>query len=187
MPKINQAKILILSTDGYERSELREPLEKLKAKGADVKIASIKTGTIKSWTNDNWGDSVKVDLLIKDTKIADYDALVLPGGVINPDILRTDTTAVNFIRDFVKTGRPVAAVCHGPLLLVEAGVIKGRDATSYKSAKTDLKNAGANWIDKEVVTDENLITSRSPADLPAFINKIVQMVEEGRSKTTKAA
>jgi protease I len=187
MPKISEAKILIIATDGYERSELREPLEKLKAKGADVKIASLKAGEIKSWTEGNWGDTVSPDLAIKDAKVDDYDALVIPGGVINPDKLRADETTVNFVRDFAESGKVIAAVCHGPWLLVEADVLAGRNATSYKSIRTDVENAGATWTDQEVVTDNGMITSRSPKDLPAFIAKIIEEVEEGRHTGRQAA
>ncbi len=187
MTKISQARILILATDGYERSELREPYDKLKAKGADVKIASIKSGDIRAWADGEWADAIRVDLPIKDAKVNDYNALVLPGGVINPDKLRTDETAVKFVRDFVDAGKVVAAICHGPWMLVEADVLDGRDATSYKSIRTDVENAGANWSDEEVVTDDGLITSRSPKDLPAFIAKIIEEIEEGRHEGKQAA
>lgn len=179
MPKIAEAKILIIATDGYERSELMVPLEKLKAHGADVKIASLKPGQIKSWDEDNWGDSVSVDLLIGDVLVDDYNALVIPGGQINPDKLRKEDSAVGVVKAFVDAGKIVAAICHGPWLLVEADAVRGRDVTSFASIKTDLKNAGANWSDQEVVTDNGIITSRSPDDLNAFVAKIVEEVEEG--------
>lgn len=139
MTAINAAKILILATDGYERSELRVPYDQLKAKGADVKIASIKEGEIKSWDEKDWGDSIAVDLLAKSVRPDDFDALVLPGGQINPDVLRHDEDAMRVVRDFLKSGKVVAAICHAPWLLVEADALRGRDATSYWSIKTDLK------------------------------------------------
>lgn len=180
MTAINAAKIVILATDGYERSELRVPYEELKRKGADVKIASIENGEIKSWDEKDWGDAIKVDLLAKDVRVDDFDALVLPGGQINPDVLRTDESAMRVVREFVKSGKVVAAICHAPWLLVEADAVKGLELTSYASIKTDVKNAGGIWKDAEVVTDKGIITSRSPEDLPAFVAKIVEEVEEGR-------
>lgn len=186
MPTIKSAKILILATDGYERSELRVPLDELKRRGASVKIASIKEGQIKSWDKTDWGDTVPVDLQAKDVKIEDFDALVLPGGQINPDKLRIDDNAVRVVRDFVESGKVVAAICHAPWLLVEVDALRGRQATSYWSIKTDVKNAGATWKDEKVVTDEGIITSRSPDDLEAFVNKIVEEVEEGRHEKRAA-
>ncbi|OHV84844.1 type 1 glutamine amidotransferase domain-containing protein [Rhizobium sp. LCM 4573] len=180
MADIGSATILILAADGYERSELRVPLEELRKRGAKVKIASIKTGEIKSWDQKDWGDSVPVDLAAADVKTEEFDALVLPGGQINPDILRTDDNAMRVVRDFVSSGKPVAAICHAPWLLVEADALRGRKATSYHSIRTDVRNAGAAWEDKEVVTDNGIITSRSPKDLPAFVAKIVEEVQEGR-------
>jgi protease I len=179
MPSINSARILILATDGYERSELRVPLDELKKRGADVKIASIKDGGIKSWDKTDWGDSVAVDLLAKDVSIDEFDAIVLPGGQINPDKLRTDDSAMRVVRGFLDSGKVVAAICHAPWLLVEADALRGRQATSYWSIKTDVKNAGATWKDERVVTDEGIITSRSPDDLPAFVDKIVEEIQEG--------
>ncbi len=180
MPGITQSKILILATNGYERSELRVPLDSLKQKGAAVTIASLEKGPIKSWDEKDWGDSVDADLTVDEVNVADYDAIVLPGGQINPDVLRTNDKAVAIVKEFVSTGRIVAAICHGPWMLVEADVLKGREATSYPSIRTDMKNAGANWVDREVVTDNGIITSRNPNDLPAFVDKIVEEVEEGR-------
>lgn len=180
MADIKSSSILILATDGYERSELRVPLDDLRKQGANVKIASPKSGQIKSWDETDWGDSVDVDLLASDVNVEDFDAIVLPGGQINPDVLRTDEDAMRVVRDFVKSGKPVAAICHAPWLLVEADALRGRKATSYPSIKTDVRNAGANWIDEEVVVDNGIITSRSPKDLPAFVAKIVEEVKEGR-------
>ncbi|MBB3310081.1 protease I [Rhizobium sp. BK196] len=186
MPSIKSAKILILATDGYERSELRVPFDELQKRGASVKIASIKEGEIKSWDETDWGDSVSVDLQAKDVKIEDFDALVLPGGQINPDKLRIDDSAVRVVREFVKSGKVVAAICHAPWLLIEVDALRGRQATSYWSIKTDVKNAGATWKDEKVVTDKGIITSRSPDDLEAFVNKIVEEVEEGRHEKRAA-
>jgi protease I len=180
MPAIQSSKILILATDGYERSELRVPHEKLKAHGADVKIGSVKSGEIKSWDETDWGDSIAVDLTVDQISVDDFDALVLPGGQINPDKLREEESALKLIRTFVDSGKTVAAICHAPWLLVEVDALKGRDATSYSSIKTDLVNAGANWKDEAVVTDKGIITSRNPDDLDAFVAKIVEEVEEGR-------
>ncbi|CDN49488.1 type 1 glutamine amidotransferase domain-containing protein [Neorhizobium galegae] len=180
MTTIESANILILAADGYERSELRVPLEELRNRGADVKIASIKAGEIKSWDKKDWGDTVSVDMEAKNVKAEDFDALVLPGGQINPDILRDNEDAMKVVRDFVKSGKPVAAICHGPWLLVEADALRGRKATSYHSIRTDIRNAGASWRDEAVVVDNGIITSRSPEDLPQFVAKIVEEVQEGR-------
>lgn len=186
MTAINSAKIVILATDGYERSELRVPYEELKRKGADVKIASIKDGEIKSWDEKDWGDSINVDLLAKDVRIEDFDALVLPGGQINPDVLRTDDEAMRVVKEFVKSGKVVAAICHAPWLLVEADAVRGREVTSYSSIKTDVKNAGGIWKDEMVVCDKGIVTSRNPDDLEAFVAKIVEEVEEGRHERQAA-
>lgn len=186
MPTINSARILILATDGYERSELRVPLDQLKAKGAEVKIASLEKRPIKSWDEKDWGDTVEVDMTLDQANVADFDALVIPGGQINPDLLRKEDKAVSLVRDFVQSGKVVAAVCHGPWLLVEADALRGRKATSYASIKTDMKNAGAEWVDEAVVTDKGIITSRQPSDLDAFVAKIVEEVEEGRHERRAA-
>ena len=186
MPFIDKSKILILATHGYERSELRVPLDELKKRGAQVKVASVKKEPIKSWDNTNWGDTVDVDLLAKDVNIDDFDALVLPGGQINPDILRLDEDAMRVVREFVRSGKVVAAICHAPWLLIEADAVHGRNATSYASIKTDMKNAGAHWSDEPVVTDEGIITSRNPGDLQPFVNKIIEEIEEGRHETRAA-
>jgi protease I len=186
MAKIDSAKILILATDGYERSELRVPLEELSKRGADVKIASIKSGEIRSWDEKDWGDAVTVDLDVRQVNAADFDALVLPGGQINPDVLRNNKYAVELVRQFVAGGKPVAAICHGPWLLVEADALRGRQATSYPSIRTDLRNAGANWKDEAVVVDNGIITSRSPKDLAQFVEKIVEEIEEGQHQRRAA-
>ncbi|MGC1360268.1 MAG: type 1 glutamine amidotransferase domain-containing protein, partial [Silvibacterium sp.] len=161
-------KVAILATDGFEQVELMEPKMALEAAGATTEIISPKSGELRAWKFKEWGDKVKVDKSLDNAKPNDYDALVLPGGVINPDHLRTEPKAVQFVRDFVQSGKPVASICHGPWTLVEAGVVKGKKMTSWPSLKTDLKNAGANWVDQQVVVDANLITSRKPDDLTAF-------------------
>ncbi len=186
MTSIKSAHILILATHGYERSELRKPLEQLRARGADVKIASLKKEPIKSWAEKDWGDTVDVDLTVDQASAGDFDALVIPGGQMNPDFLRADEKAVALVKEFVKSGKIIAAVCHGPWLLVEADALRGRKATSYESIRTDVVNAGAKWEDSQVVTDQGIITSRNPGDLDAFVNKIVEEIEEGRHQRRAA-
>lgn len=183
--QLKDKKVAILATDGFEKSELFEPLEALKKEGATVDIISIKEGSIKSWNEKVWGDPAKVDRLVADASEADYNSLVLPGGVINPDTLRTHEEALEFIRSFFKSGKPVAAICHAPWLLISAKVIENRKVTSYKSIKDDVINAGAHWVDEEVVVDEGLVTSRNPNDLPAFINKIIEETKEGKHEEQK--
>jgi len=179
-----QSKILILATEGFEQSELEVPLNSLRDKGATVHVASpaktLKQGEIMGWDGADWGRPVKVDMTLDQVDAASYDALVLPGGVINPDKLRVEEKAIAIIKSFVADGQIVAAICHGPWLLAEADAVDGRQMTSYASIRTDIENAGATWIDKEVVTDEGIITSRSPEDLPAFVAKIVEEIAEGR-------
>lgn len=182
--QINGKKIAILATDGYEQAELTDPKKNLEQAGAKVDILSIKTGEIKGWDKTDWGKSVKVDHLVTDVKAADYDALVLPGGQINPDKLRMDKGAVAFVKAFVETGKPVAAICHGPWTLIEAGVVQGKTMTSWPSLHTDLANAGVNWVDKEVVQDGNLITSRKPEDIPAFSNKLIEALTHTLAKAS---
>ncbi len=172
--QITGKKIAILATDGFEQAELTDPKANLEKAGATVDVISIKSGKIKGWDKTDWGKSVKVDHLVNEVKPSDYDALVLPGGQINPDKLRTDQSAVGFIKQFVESGKPVAAICHGPWGLVEADVVRGKTMTSWPSVHTDLKNAGANWVDREVVQDGNIITSRKPEDIPAFSNKLIE-------------
>ncbi|HTW46971.1 MAG TPA: type 1 glutamine amidotransferase domain-containing protein [Acidobacteriaceae bacterium] len=172
-------RIAILATDGFEQSELQEPKKALEQAGATTEVIAPKSGEIRGWKMKEWGDRVKVDKTLDQARAQEYDALVLPGGVMNPDHLRMEPKAVNFVKEFVGTGRPVAAICHGPWTLVEAGVVRGKTLTSWPSVKTDLKNAGANWVDKEVVTDGQFISSRKPDDLTAFNRAIIEAVEEG--------
>ena len=179
MTQITDAKILILSTHGFEQSELEKPLADLKAAGATVHVATPDGQEIKGWDDGNWGGAVPADLSLADVDMNAYDALVLPGGQINPDILRANKDAVALIKAFGKRGAPIAAICHAPWLLIEAGLIEGRRATSYGSIQTDMKNAGALWEDSPVVCDKAIITSRQPEDLDAFVAKIIEEVEEG--------
>lgn len=180
MENINKKTVAILATDGFEESELREPKKALEDAGANVHIVSLKSGEIKGWTDGNWSKSYNVDKTLDQVSQNNYDALMLPGGQINPDVLRKDKNAVGFVKSFFENHKPVAAICHAPWLLAEAGVLEGRKITSYGSIKTDMVNAGANWVDEEVVVDSGLVTSRSPEDLPAFNKKLVEEVYEGK-------
>jgi len=171
--------IAILATHGFEQSELLEPLEALRKAGATVHVVAPESGTIRGWNHGEWGESVGVDRTIAEADANAYDALVLPGGVMNPDKLRMRQDATAFVREFFKAGKPVSAICHGPQILIDCGVLEGREMTSYPSIKLDLKNAGARWTDQEVVTDQGLTTSRTPDDLEAFISKTIEEVSEG--------
>jgi protease I len=173
-------KVAILATNGFEQSELLEPRQALEDAGATPEVISLKEGEIKGWDEDDWGETVEVDKVLADANPEDYIALVLPGGVMNPDKMRTVPEAIAFVKAFFAGGKPVAAICHGPQILIEAGVVKGRKLTSYPSLKTDLKNAGANWVDEQVVVDNGLVTSRKPADLDAFNAKLIEEIGEGR-------
>jgi deglycase len=175
-------RIAILATDGFEQAELTEPRKALDEAGATTEVIAPKSGEIKGWDIRDWGDKVKVDRTLDQAKAQDYDAMLLPGGVINPDHLRMEPKAVQFVKDFVATGRPVAAICHGPWMLVEAGVVRGKTFTSWPSIRTDLKNAGANVVDNEVVTDGQFITSRKPDDIPAFNRTIIEALNGAKAK-----
>ena len=173
--EFNHAKVAILATDGFEESELKQPLEALRQSGATVHVIAPKNSSdakIKAWDEDDWGKEYPIDKTLSDARSDDYHALILPGGQINPDKLRINEDAVQFVKEFVNANKTVAAICHGPWLLAEADVLKGKKMTSFKSIKTDLKNAGADWQDNAVVVDEKLITSRDPDDLPGFIEAI---------------
>jgi protease I len=172
--QLKEKRIAILATNGFEQVELTEPKKALEENGALVDIISLEKGKIKAWDKKDWGIEIEVDRLVDEVDPSEYDGLVLPGGQINPDILRTNEDAVDFVRNFYNSGKMVAAICHGPWLLVEADVIKGKKLTSYHSIQTDLKNAGADWSDQEVVIDGNLITSRNPGDLKVFNQTIVE-------------
>ncbi|HEU4996758.1 MAG TPA: type 1 glutamine amidotransferase domain-containing protein [Gemmatimonadaceae bacterium] len=176
--KLNGKRVAVLATDGVEESELTEPRKALDDAGAITQLVSPKDGVIRSWQNGNWSREHKVDVSLAEVGY-NYDALLLPGGVMNPDRLRMDPRAVGFVRSFFEQGKPVAAICHGPWLLVEADVVRGRTVTSWPSIKTDLKNAGADWVDREVIADEGLVTSRKPADIPAFSSKMIEEFAEG--------
>ncbi len=179
MPVIQDSKILIISTNGFEQSELEVPRDALRETKATVHVASLDGKSIKGWDGDDWGDTIEVDTSLDQVKSRDYDALVIPGGQINPDILRVNQDVLNLVKDFHNEGKVVAAICHGPWLLVETGIAKGRKMTSYKSIRTDVENAGGQWVDEEVVADKGIVTSRSPADLKAFVAKIIEEVQEG--------
>ena len=176
MNKLNGKKVAILTENGFEQVELTNPKAALEHEGFTVHVLSPQPGKVKGWNFTDWGIEVKVDVLLSDANPADYDALVLPGGVLNPDILRQNEQAVRFVKEFVASGKPVAAICHGPQMLIETGLLKGKTMTSYPAIKTDLENAGANWVDKEVVHFGNLITSRTPTDLDAFCSELIRTI-----------
>ena len=184
-------RVAILATDGVEQVELTEPRKALDQAGAKTSVVSPKDGKIKGWQHDHWGDEIPVDVPLASARADDFDALMLPGGVMNPDRLRQDQRAVQFVQDFFKAGKPVAAICHGPWLLVEANVVRDRTETSWPSLQTDIRNAGGDWVDREVVTDEGLVTSRKPDDIPAFNRKMIEEFAEGphtgqRTQATKS-
>jgi protease I len=179
MEKFKGKTVAILTENGFEEVELTNPKQALEEAGATVHIISPQKEKVKGWNHDHWSIEVPVDKNISDAKADDYDALMLPGGVLNPDKLRRNKEAVEFAKDFLETGKPVAAICHGPQLLIETGLLEGRDMTSYPSIQTDLKNAGATWHDREVIVDNGLVTSRSPKDLEAFNKKMIEEIAEG--------
>jgi len=180
-------KVAVLATDGFEQVELTKPVQALKEAGAAVEVVSPKTGSIQGYNHHDKGESVPVDRPLAQANPEDYDALVLPGGVINPDQLRLEPAAIDFVRTFVRGQKPIAAICHGPWTLIDAGGVEGRRMTSWPSLKTDLRNAGADWVDQEVVVDEGLVTSRRPDDLPAFCAKMIEEFAEGRHARRSAA
>ena len=171
-------RVLILATDGFEQSELTGPRDRLQDAGYEVIVASPKSGQIKGWDKTDWGDKVDVDLTLDEVSAHDYGAIVLPGGQMNPDSLRLEDKAIDLIRQFDQAGKPVAAICHAPWLLIEAGLIKGKTVTSWPSVRGDLANAGGEVVDKEVAVDGNIITSRKPDDIPAFSQAVIKALEE---------
>jgi protease I len=179
MGKLDGKKIAFLFTDGVEQVELEKPLEAVKNEGAEVECLSLEDGEIQAFNHLDHGDKFPIDKKVADANVDDYDGLVLPGGVANPDFLRGDENAVNFVRGFVEAAKPIGAICHAPWTLVEADVVKGRTLTSWPTLQTDIRNAGGNWVDEEVHVDEGLVTSRNPDDLPAFCDKIVEEFCEG--------
>ena len=176
-------KVAILATDGFEQSELLDPRKALDEAGATTQVVSPAGKKIKGWDQKDWGKEVSVDVPLDSAHAEEFDALLLPGGVMNPDQLRMNPTAVQFVKQFTDAGKPVAAICHGPWTLVEAGAVRGRTMTSWPSLKTDLKNAGASWVDKEVVNDQGVVTSRRPDDIPAFNREMIRLFSEGQGKS----
>lgn len=179
MPRIQDAKILIIATNGFEQSELEVPRDELRKAGAEVHVASQDGKAIRGWEGSDWKDTVEVDAMISKVSAKDYDALVLPGGLINPDILRRDPDAIELIKTFFDQGKTISAICHAPWLLAEAGVLAGLEATSYPSLRTDIENAGARVVEQSVVADRGIVTSRNPDDLPDFVAKTIEEIEEG--------
>lgn len=179
---LNNVRVAILATDGFEQSELLEPRRALDAAGARTEVISLKSGTIKGWNHKEWGETVAVDKTVDSVDANNYDALLLPGGVMNPDNLRMDAKAVAFVKVFFDAKKPVAAICHGPWTVIEAGAAKGRTMTSWPSLKTDIQNAGGSWVDQEAVVDGNLVTSRNPKDIPAFNREIAKLFATSQSR-----
>lgn len=184
MKSLAGKRVAILTENGFEESELTSPLEALRKAGATVHIVSPQEEKVKGWKDGNWSIELPVDVLVADADPEEYDALMIPGGVINPDLMRRNADCVEFAREFLQEGKPVAAICHGPQLLIETGLLDGRSMTSFHSVKTDLVNAGALWEDKEVVVDNGLVTSRSPKDLDAFNRKMIEEIAEGIHQST---
>ena len=182
---LNGKKIAILVTDGFEQVELLEPRKALDGAGATTKVVSPAEGKVKGWNLKEWGEEVPVDIALKSAKSADYDALLLPGGVMNPDHLRMQPEAVKFVKQFVDAGKPIAAICHGPWTLIEAGGAQGHVMTSWPSLRTDLTNAGATWVDKQVVSDKKLVTSRKPDDIPAFNREMIRLFADAGAQANQ--
>jgi protease I len=182
--QLNGKRVAMLVADGFEQVEMTEPRRALEAAGATVEIVSPKAGRVKGWETKEWGDDFEVDVVLSSADVEDYDALVLPGGVMNPDKLRVLPEARAFVRAFVDGGKPIAAICHGPWTLIDAGVVQGRKMTSWPSLRTDLDNAGASWVDQEVVVDGLLVTSRKPDDIPAFSREMVALIARTHIETT---
>ena len=178
--ELRNKRVAVLVDHGFEQSELTEPKKALEAAGATAHIVSPQSGKVKGWQHTNWGDELPVDRKLDEAKPDEYDALLLPGGVMNPDKLRMNPQAIQFVKHFVDTNKPIAAICHGPWPLIETGIVRGRKMTSWPSLQTDLKNAGAQWVDQEVVVDNGLVTSRKPDDIPAFNRKMIEEFAEGK-------
>ncbi|MBT1703264.1 type 1 glutamine amidotransferase domain-containing protein [Chryseosolibacter indicus] len=179
MPQLSNLKVAVLTENGFEQSELTSPKEAMEKAGVTVHIVSPQQKEVKAWDKTDWGITLPVDRQLDEANPEEYDGLLLPGGVLNPDTLRQNQTAIKFVRHFLESGKPLAAICHGPQTLIETGMISGRRLTSYPSIKTDLINAGVHWEDKEVVVDNGLVSSRSPKDLPAFNKKVLEELAEG--------
>jgi protease I len=187
MGKLDGKKVAALFTDGVEQVELEKPVEGLKGEGAEVEYITLEAGEVQAFNHLDHGDKIQVDTEVKNADASDYDALLLPGGVANPDFLRMDEDAVSFVRSFVEQAKPIGVICHGPWTLVEADVLKGRTITSWPSLQTDIRNAGGNWVDEEVVVDEGLTSSRNPDDIPAFTEKIIEEFCEGKHEEMAAS
>jgi protease I len=185
--ELKNKRVAFLATDGVEQVELTEPWEAVEKAGGEPELVSLETGKIQGFNHHDKGDTFPVDKAVEEADASDYDGLVLPGGVINPDILRMDSKAMAFVTAFFEQGKPVGAICHGPWSLVETGVVKGRTVTSWPSLKTDVRNAGGTWVDEEIVVDRGLFTSRKPDDLPAFCEKLVEELAEGRHAEQREA
>jgi len=185
--KLQGKRVAFLATDMVEQVELTEPWQALVDEGAEAELISLEEGEIQGFNHYDKADTFKVDRTVEEARAEDYDALVIPGGVGNPDTMRTDENAVQLVRDFFEQGKPVGVICHGPWMLVEAGVVRDRKVTSWPSLQTDIRNAGGNWVDEEVVVDQGLVTSRKPDDLPAFNKKIVEELCEGRREEQAAS
>jgi protease I len=183
--KLDGKRVAILATDGFEQSELLKPREALEEAGARCDVVSLKEGEIKGWLHGDWADTVAVDLTVDKASAADYDALLLPGGVINPDKLRMCEEAMAFVREFADAGKPIGAICHGPWSLVEIDAVDGRNVTSWPAIRTDIENAGGIWVDEEVVVDRGMVTSRKPDDIPAFNEKLIEEIGEGVHKRSQ--
>jgi protease I len=187
MGKLDGKKVAVLFTDGVEQVELEKPVDGLEEEGAEITFLTLEAGEVQAFNHLDHGDKIHVDEAVKDADASDYDALLLPGGVANPDLLRGDEDAVSFVHAFVEQAKPIGAICHGPWTLVEADVVKGRTLTSFPSIRTDIRNAGGNWVDEEVHVDEGLVTSRNPDDIPAFTEKIVEEFCEGKHEQMAAS
>jgi protease I len=185
--ELKNKRVAFLATDGVEQVELTEPWEAVEKAGGEPELVSLETGKIQGFNHHDKGDTFPVDKAVEEADASDYDGLVLPGGVINPDVLRMDSKAMAFVTAFFEQGKPVGAICHGPWSLVETGVVKGRTVTSWPSLKTDVRNAGGTWVDEEIVVDRGLFTSRKPDDLPAFCEKLVEELAEGRHAEQREA